>query len=190
MICKFFKKKKPANDYGNSKKLKIKWGIIVPHTKEAQGAVSKLTKVSEYKYGKVLISYLSTYPFATRDAAGIKGAVKELVSKGCNASLEPHKNAFNNKAKGYEILVIKGDNASKEYARLILEAFEDEYPNRRNRGIKEVSKGDRGYYNLKTAKKAGIKVALLSEMFFIDNPVDYVEPQTMAAFWQKVLINA
>ena len=164
----------------------LKWGVIVPHTEKAKGAYGNNT--NEYDYGLKLAKAIGL-PYETRDAGGVGGATKRLKARGVTATLEPHKNAYNGKAKGYEILILKGDERSKIEALHFIKLFEDKYPNRYKRngnGIKEVSKGDRGYYNL-TAARQYMQVALLSEMFFIDNPHDYLSPFVMGEFWKKAL---
>lgn len=167
-----------------------KFGIIVPHTVKKQGATSK-KGISEYKYVCDMVQYLaSDIRHSFRDFDGVRGAASTLSNLGCNASLEPHLNAFNGKAKGFEILIIKNDMASKFYAEMFAQHFSSEFPERvlRHRtGIKEVSKGDRGYNNLKTAKKNGMEIALLSEAFFIDNNSEWISPEEMADFWNSLL---
>lgn len=186
--------KPPVNDYGRGADFIPLWGIIVPHERKAQGArthSSVYPPVYEYGYGLQLATYLSDrIPHKTRDSAGVYGAAKALLDIGCNATLEPHCNAFNGKAEGYEILVMAGDSLSKEYALNIISAFQTKYPERRKRqgdGVKEVKKGERGYYNLKNAKDAGVEVALLSELFFIDNIKDFMQPLEMSNFLREVL---
>lgn len=188
----------PSRDYGShgetdKPEFKPRWGIIIPHTNKAPGASGYRpsgVKISEYKYG-LEMSMGIPLPYATRDRSGVKGAAESLKSRGCNASLEPHKNAFNKKAHGFEILVLKGDKLSAQYARLFADAFADKYPERRlrhDKGIKWISKGDRGYHNLVAAKKAGMDVALLSESFFLDNQNEWISPEEMAAFWDELLV--
>jgi hypothetical protein len=199
-LRRFFRKiedvttKPPVNDYGRGDDFNPTWGIIVPHTRKAQGARTHSSikpPIYEYGYGIQLAIYLSDrIPHKTRDTAGVYGAAKALKNLGCNATIEPHCNAYNGKAHGYEILVMAGDSLSKEYALNIISAYEAKYPERRKRqgdGVKEVKKGERGYYNLKNAKAAGVKVALLSELFFIDNTSDFMGPLEMSNFLKEVL---
>ena len=181
----FKRKPKPVNDYGDGEKFTPKWGIIVPHTEKAQGAQNQ-NGVSEFLYGTALVKVMSFF-YALRGAKGVFGAAKALLQAGCNSSLEPHLNAYNTQVGGYEILYLKGDSLSKQYAELILDMFEAEYPDRKRRGLKAVEKGDRGAGNLIAAKKAGMKVALLSELFFIDNPNEWIPPNEMALFLTKAL---
>jgi len=184
---------KPSKDYGShgeGESFKPVWGYIVPHTEKAQGAETPDNKFSEYKYGLgVAVKNADSLPWDDRNDGGVSGAVKRLVnSKKVNATFEDHKNAYNNKVGGAEILCIKGDELSKYYAELILAAYKLKYPNRNIRGVKEMRKGGRGYNNLKAAKAAGADVALLGEMFFIDNPGDFIPVNVYADFIKEVLV--
>lgn len=188
-MFKCFKKKvrSHGND-GNVNPTDRKWSIIIPHTKKAQGARTK-DNYTEYKYGIVLADEMQ-YPYETRDEGGVKGAASRLVKRGFNCSLEPHKNAFNGKAHGFEILCLHDDELSIDVAEILAQAFKEKYPDRRLRhgnGVKKIRKGDRGYYNLRDAKRAGMMIALLSESFFIDNPNEWIAPDEMAKFWLENL---
>lgn len=181
------------NSSSHTPRFNPKWGIIIPHTEGRPGASGyKPTgrKIYEYQYGLEL-AIDSGFHFETRDDGGVYGAASRLAKKGITATIEPHKNAFNKKARGFELLVIKGDSLSGDYARMIAEEFHRRFPDRRLRhdnGIKWLKKGDRGYNNLVQAKKAGMEVAILGESFFIDNPNEWISPETMRQFWQEVLV--
>lgn len=191
-LKRLFKKERVYTSHGEAgKDFKAKWGIIIPHTSKAPGCYSKVKKISEYNYALKMCVHLIQFPFETRDNGGVYGAASRLKKKGVNASLEPHKNAFNEKAKGFEILFLKGDKQSEKMAQLIAEEFKRHFPNRilrRNQGLFPVSRGDRGHRNLLAAKDAGMVVALLSESFFLDNPLEWIEPEQMAKFWEEVLV--
>lgn len=184
------KKQEPISiGYGEAEPAELRWGIIVPHESKRPGAYNYDKTISEYNYGLVMCKSLP-FPCETRDSGGVYGAAKKLKAKGVNATLEPHYNAFNGKASGCEILVLAGDKESERVARLILNGFKQKYPHRILRGsdgIKFVSKGDRGYYNLVNAKSAGSKIRLLSELFFGDNKSDYMKPEDQADFWKEHL---
>lgn len=172
--------------YGEGEIFNPRWGFIVPHTLKAPGATS-VTGLKEYFYGEQLCD-LVDLPHATRNKAGVKGAAKRLVDVyKANAIIEPHFNAFNTKVSGAEILVLKGDDLSIRYAEFALLHFEDTFPDRKIRGIKEMSKGGRGYWNLKHSKNATKGVAMLSELFFGDNENDYMNVSTQANFWRDFL---
>lgn len=169
----------------------FKWGIIIPHTKKASGASSDKYNHNEYTYGMVMAEY-SKFPYETRDLGGVKGAAARLRKRKVNASLEPHKNAYNGKAKGFECLVLEGDQLSYDYAAEIAMQFKRTFPTRVLRqsgtGVKVIKKGDRGYWNLAAAKAQGMEIALLSEAFFIDNDSEWIPPMEMTKFWREVLV--
>lgn len=174
------------NDLG----LSTYWGFVVPHTKKAIGAVlkDKEGKViqTENAYGAEVCNAVSRQlgcPVGTRDAGGLDGAYGWLNIEGCKFSIEPHLNAFNTKAEGFEVLVIDGDLKSEFIARKVLTMFSKRYPNRVNRGIKKVRAGQNGFKNLEVARKNGMEVALLTEMFFIDNEKEYMGTAEMAGFF-------
>lgn len=178
---------KPVNDYGSGEPFIPTWGIIVPHTQASQGASSWDSIYTEYLYGLALVNLLPV-PWGTRNNKGVYGAAKTLKERGCTCSLEPHFNAYNKRAHGAEILVMKGDDLSAKYARLIMDDFSEEFPTKRlrhDKGIKWVSRGDRGYNNLLKAKLAGMKVALLSELHFGDNERDFISPTVQAEFLKE-----
>ena len=187
-------KKRPMG-FGEGVEPVPKWGILVPHTEKAQGAVTTEGQ-TEYDYGVRLAVnfYNAGIPIANRNN-GLKKGFKELRKQGVTASLEPHFNSFNGRAKGAEILVLKGDTRSYRIAELCLEILDDSdefYPDkddnpRRIRGVKEVAKGDRGYKNLKAAKDSGMDIALLSELFFGDNYFDYMSEEMQYKFWREAL---
>lgn len=182
---------KPSREYGShgeGEQFKPVWGYMVPHEKDKPGAVSPDGKWSEYKYGESVATLLGL-PWETRDEGGVYGAAKRLVGRDCNCIFEDHKNAYTRTAGyGYELLILKGDNLSRRYAELILEEFERRYPARKNRGIKEMAKGGRGYQNLLNHKKAGAEVAILGEMFFIDKSREFIPPAEYVNFLKEVLV--
>lgn len=167
----------------------LNWGIVIPHTFSKQGARDPIERWTEYEYAKEMVTWLN-FPNSDRNDGGVKGAVDSLILKGCNATIEPHLNAFNGKSKGFEILVLKGDIDSYKCALFLARKFRETYPTRKLRnknGIVEVSGSERGAKNLKIAKSKGMKVALLSEAFFIDNEEEWIKPAEMALFWSKWL---
>lgn len=191
---------KPVQSYDshdsnpNNPTFKPRWGFIIPHTNNRPGAVGYKPsgrKINEYNYG-IELAVETRFKYETRDKGGVYGAAKKLKDISMvNATIEPHKNAFNGKAHGFELLVLKGDSLSGHYARMIAEEFKRNFPERRLRndnGIKWVKKGDRGANNLIQAKKAGMEVAILSETFFLDNPDEWISTGRMAEFWEEVLV--
>ena len=182
---------KPSRDYGShgeGDNFKSKWGYIVPHVKNAQGADTPGKRYSEYKYGQIVAPQLSL-PWDDRDNGGVSGACARLKKiRGVNSCFEDHKNAYNGIVGGAEILVISGDALSTHKAEMILDAFHADFPDRNIRGVKKMRKGGRGYNNLLAAKKAGMDVALLGELFFIDNKNDFISTDRYAEFLKSVLI--
>lgn len=181
-------------EYGNSGTLiKPKWGFIIPHLGSAGGARtpdSMRKNINEYEYG-IIMSKASKHPFATRNKSGVKGASKALKKVGAIFSLESHKNAYNGLSRGFEALVLEGDDLSFRYAVEIATQFKASFPDRNLRhgnGVRFVKPNERGGKNLVDAKKGGMEVAILAEPFFIDNPKEWIEPTRMAQFWDKVLV--
>lgn len=163
------------------------WGLVRPHTKKAQGAVGS-DKTTEYSYWFNMWTHLAKdIPFSNRDQGGLKGAYARLAKKGVTASVESHKNAFNKQAKGYEVLIIDGDAVSRKYAKKYIGLMKNHFPSRVNRGIKTVKNGQRGYANLIAAKNAGMKIALLTEDFFIDNRREWISPKALAKVYDELL---
>ena len=180
----YSKPNKPLESHGDSDPFKPVWGFINPHLKNAGGAAHSQKKVDEYRYGVMMKNY-HDYPLEFRDDGGVYGAAKRLRSQGCNASIESHKNAYNGKVNGFEILVIRNDRLSIEYAEMFISEFEKMFPSVPVRGIKQKSKGDRGYNNLKDSKRSGMDISLLTEDFFIDSY--WIEPSKLAEFYKSVL---
>ena len=193
---KCFKKdyRKPSRDYGShgtGESFKPVWGYVVAHGEGSDlGCFSHDKKWSETTHGEA-VAVLTELPWEDRkEGRGVSGACRNLKKMGCNASWEDHRNAYKYpkvKAEGYEILYLAGDELSKKYAEIILEEFARRYPGRKNRGLKAIKKGGRGYRNLLAAKKAGMDVALLGELFFLDNPRDFLSPKAVAEFLKDVL---
>jgi len=180
----YSKPSKPVESHGEGEPFKPVWGFINPHLKNAGGAMHPQKKVDEYRYG-VMMKNHHDYPLEFRDDGGVYGAAKRLIKHGCNASVESHKNAYNKKVNGMEILVLKNDRLSIEYAEMFIEEFRVMFPGVPIRGIKQKSKGDRGAKNLIDAKRAGMDIALLTEDFFIDS--HWIAPQKLAEFYKRVL---
>lgn len=177
------------NSYGEGETFVPRWGIVIPHDVARQGAMSADGRYSEYRYGKLMASMIEL-PYADRNNGGVAGAIKQLKAKKCNASVEVHFNAYNGHAHGAEILVLEGDDLSERYARLFVESFAERYKRklRHDKGIKKVKRGDAGYINLITAKANGMKVAMLTELFFGDNYEEFIPPTEQAMFWESHLV--
>lgn len=189
--CFKVKKQEPGYGYGDTTPLTP--GFIIPHTRRSPGATNYTDKYSEYQYGldmgRILINH--GLPYSTRDEAGVTRAAWDLADLKCTWSIEPHFNSFNGGVEGYEILVLKGDTLSEYYGRLVADYYGQTFPHKKargDRGIKFVRPGDRGAQNLIDAKKAGMKAAILTELFFGDNAKDYISPTVQAQFWINTLV--
>ena len=128
--------------------------------------------------------------YAFNDFGGLKSACNHLKLLGCNGIVSHHLNAFNGNVAGAEFLFLDGDKSSEYYAVEIAQQFKSTFPERRLRhdnGLKPISCGQRGYHGLKLAKKYGMKIAIISECFFIDNSAEWIEPEILADFWNKIL---
>ena len=170
-LKRFFTKKPVVIDVPIS--FKPVWGFIAPHTLKSGGAYSKKHKLNEYKYALKMYSFMEfLLPIETRDAAGVKGAAKALKERGATATIENHKNAYNTKAEGFEVLYLKGDELSKKYALMLVAEVKIAFPNlkiRHGNGLLAVKRKGRGGANLVAGKKYHA-VSLLTEFFFIDSP--------------------
>lgn len=184
----------PSPGYGEDYDPSGKELFIVPHTINSPGAIS-VNDVSEYRYWEeIILSLKAKTLYRNRGNAILKESLEDAASEGYTISIEPHFNAFNGKAFGAEILVLKGDQASEAYARDMLQFWAD-FNHLLNRtvkmrhasGIKFVSRGDRGYMNLKRAKDAGMEVAVLPELFFGDNPDDFRSVRTLTDFFRDFI---
>lgn len=156
------------------------WGQIIPHEKNRSGANTWDKKLSEYAYGLIMVPLLKMLD-ADRTGQGVYGAAKELFKQGVTATIETHFNAGG--GKWIEILVLKDDYLSEKYARMLIAGYLARYPERGTRGdigIRWVTKGMAGYYNLINAGLAGMKVKILTEFFFGDRESDYIPPEVQA----------
>jgi hypothetical protein len=170
----------------------LKWAMVVGHSKSEIGCVlKKKGKVvyTENAHSRGTIDKVhsglmkitgESLTRAVRDGWGLEGAYSSLAQDGITASIESHRNAFNTKARGYEVWILKGDTLSKQYAEELINRMSKFFPTRINRGVKEVEAGGRGFVNLYEAKKAGMKVALLSELFFLDNESEFISEEDLA----------
>ena len=163
--------------------------FLIPHTPTSRGAMA-WNGIREYDY------YYNILLHSKFQVNGKKGfeeyfdIADQLVSLGFTTAIEPHFNAFNGRAAGAEILVMKGDQKSKNFARYLLGEFELKFPNRRlryNAGVKELEEGDRGHSILTVLKNRGFKIAVIPELFFGDNKEDYIKPKDLIEFFENVL---
>jgi len=163
----------------------MSWGYIVPHLKSAQGA--QLAKgMTEYKYGlncAKILDELQGIPWETRDVGGVSGAARRLSKRNVKYSIEDHKNAYNRKVGGFEVLVHRGYPKDAIAAEMLIETFTERLPNLKLRGIsgiKWVEGRNRGAGNIRAAHSGGMEIALLTEPFFIDNIDDWIPVDMLA----------
>ena len=180
--------------YGRDGVFTPHWGFIVPHTERRGGAArprhnadgsENADRMDEYHYG--IMEVPIDMQMETRDVGGVYGAASRLARKGCNASIEPHKNAYNGKVDYVLMLVLEGDELSEKYAMNIGMSMANVF-RKKFAGVKKVKRGDRGAANLIAAADAGMEVRILSEGFFIDNPHAWVHYEDMKNFWAKELM--
>lgn len=169
-------KPEPANPAMPSPARKISLGIVVGHTKAAQGAVMAAPyKVSEYVYNSEIAKLVQKYApsgmevdILYRDKGGISGAYAEARAEKCDCVIELHFNAANGKAFGTETLV-SSESVDKQFGQIIQDALEPVF-GRVNNG-----KGDRGLIVDPSRGGASVRAFkgaanCLTEAFFGDNP--------------------
>lgn len=147
----------------NPESTKVKFAIIVGHTREKAGALGKYPIAkAEYFYNSEIAS--SIFQRAKekgidceiffRDSGGISGAYAEVhrwvdgARKAC--AIELHFNAFNGKVRGTETLHDDDPAESREFAQIVHEGLVEAFgrTGKLDRGLKRTSQGDRGHYNL------------------------------------------
>lgn len=167
----------------------MKLGVIVGHTKKAQGAVAFNgqseyvwnSKVAEYMQFIAKSKYRNFEVFVEfRDIGGVTGAAQRLAAKGVTHCIELHFNAFTKAAYGCEVLVLADDTLSTTHADLLTDALNKKYafkergvskilgPSFDGDGILVTKSGMNGFGNLVAVKNAGIKVRLLIEPTFMN----------------------
>lgn len=165
----FSRKKKPSNV------------IIIGHDRLSKGAK--------------VINYENEYLYNSKVGHVVKSLLPEIevcfyneiekdyvvISDPGFIAIELHCNAFNGYVEGSEILTLEDDPHSKNYAEDLLAELCERFQ-KRNRGVKELKKGDLGYKNLKRAKKKGARIAIIVEPFFGDNYNDVIHSAEYAQF--------
>ena len=145
---------------------------------------------TEYQYCGEMFDYMNIKEgkhWEDRSKGGLNGAYKRIAKKGYNATIEPHLNAFNGKAKGIETLYPKGCAKSQMLAIRVNTLLKASFPDRVNRHTKALSPGDDGWANFEAAKKNGIKACVITEAFFIDNPYEWIDPAVMAEVFKEAM---
>jgi N-acetylmuramoyl-L-alanine amidase len=125
-----------------------------------------------------------------RDNGGFKAITKDMAIKKPDLSIELHFNSFSLKSTGCECLALKGDLNSIRFADFVTDIVSSEYSSKQRDGdgVVEISRGGRGYLNLKLVRDTLPKdseVVLVEPFFanfktsesekFINDPVRYAE---------------
>ena len=154
--------------------------FICGHNQVNRGATGRYQdkEISEWQYSRTLMDLLNTsYRFT--NASHVTDSLNR-IDLNSSVALEFHLNSFEtNDVEGYELLVMVNDKESLKKAQILLDLMKIYFPERRNRGIKLLSSNDRGYKNLLHLKKY-YRHAFISELFFINNPSDYIEHDKLA----------
>jgi N-acetylmuramoyl-L-alanine amidase len=182
----------------------MKLAVIVGHSKQGKGAkaVAPLRQF-EYDYNNEIAQLMFRSAMSQglevaifhRDDIGVSGvgkAVDNWIAKtdiGC--SIELHFNAANGIARGTEILYDADPAGGKDFADICIgelyRCFKRE--GKQQRGVKLLSPGDRGHYNLQVVHRP----AILVEPAFGDNAedarmlADYKQPYADALVRSAIL---
>lgn len=146
--------------------------IVVGHSHIDGGCYNPKAKMNEYDFNHVLAGHIAerlhsrnVRPIIMYRGSSYSGMVKDVNATNADFAIELHCNGAKNKnAKGAETLYWHTSKASKALAAR-LQAPIHGLLNERNRGLKAIKKGERGWYFLnKTAMPA-----VLLEPFFLSN---------------------
>jgi len=137
--------------------------FIIGHDKYNQGATSKYGDTEYAYWSEVLAPFRrrKNIYVLTRNNGGKIGAHEKAAEILSDIVLEMHFNAFDKKVCGSQVLY--GLNNNFELATIVNQVAVDVFMNK-DRGIKKVVNGDRGFINLK-----GRKNTVLCEPFFGDS---------------------
>lgn len=165
-----------------------KIALITGHSKLSQGAKNFLGE-HEYSFNS-RIAQLVKHEINTRyqgveclvfyrDDGGLRQVARDIKAWGeVDVSLSMHFNAFKDRAYGCECLISKtytvNEHSSQSLAFNLVNAIFKTFDikPRHNNGLKWVSGGDRGAYNLELMEDAGAKIALLLEPCFANFETD------------------
>lgn len=163
--------------------------LIVGHSLKDSGAIA-WNGVKEFEYNLSVAKRLEKeigVQVVLRGSTGIAGAALKALSYKPDLIIEMHLNSFNKTAKGCEVLVLNGDNASAEYARKFATAFTTKFNRkiRGDQGVKWVNKKDRGGFSLSMLAPA--PAAILIESFFCDNEAEWVSVEDYFQFMKEFI---
>lgn len=156
---------------------KIKLGVVVGHTREAQGAQMP-SGLSEYLYNTDVARLMHNYAKTTgrvdveiifRDGVGLSGAYAKALRANCDCVIELHFNAFNKTAAGSETLSTT-DSRDQEFAKIVQSFICGVFTRTgQSRGVRVLTKTARGGSNIYSFPSGP---NCLVEPFFGDNPVE------------------
>lgn len=160
--------------------------VIIGHGAGDSGAVGNGT--NEFAYHSQVAKALQglcpqkEIKLFFRDKRGIGGVNDDAEDWGGDLTIELHLNSFNGKAKGCEVLVLSGDDASIKMGQDFANLFCSTYSRikRDMDGVKELKKGDRGHYSLLLVNDP--PPSILIEPFFIDTPSEFIPPEEFTKF--------
>lgn len=159
---------------------KKKIAILVGHGAGDSGAIC-WNGMEEHAYNKQVAEYVASKTpvrLFFKSSNGWAPTYLKLGAYNPDISIELHLNSFNGKAVGCEVLCTS--QKAKHIANSFTASFCAKF-SRKNRGIKWLESGDRGYGNVKSASMISGK-AILVEAFFCDNKDEWIEPLTYAQF--------
>jgi len=145
--------------------------INVGHHRFAKGAFSEETGLYEWDINSILARKIKDK--LTMFEVKIMSAHYKILPMLINATkpdliVSMHCNAFNKRASGREFLYYSGSSKSKEIAGIFNSYFG--FLGNKDRGLKALKKGDRGYAVVKKTRAP----CIIAEPCFIDNKKDFL----------------
>jgi N-acetylmuramoyl-L-alanine amidase len=145
--------------------------LVIGHGNGDPGAINTKYNISEYFINKLLVDSIT--PMVTDNKIVIvnRTTYKELPQlindTEADFCIEFHSNAFDSKTKGFEVLYYKDSITGNTLATKLHKCLKSSLVST-DRGIKNLSKADRGAYLLQNTTMPTVIV----ESFFIDNNED------------------
>lgn len=169
----------------------MKAAIIIGHDQNSQGA-STYNKITEYEFN----TYIADTIFRLHDFKythgihkfsnlhvfnrnlGWQTVINQLKANDISLSIELHLNSYSKAVNGTETLYLDNDIPSQDFAKSLSFRIAKHYDTklRGEAGTVGLIEVDRGFHNLTSAKKAGVKYAVLVEPCFVNFP----EKETIA----------
>lgn len=181
--------------------------ICIGHSRKVRGrfdggAYSPFLKRNEREFNIEVVNHLATMlasaciphtVFDDYDGNGYGTAMEMLANRikraGCSHAIELHFNSATPTAHGHEWLYWRTSTKGKAMAQAFDEAFSEDYPHHKPRGIKAKTSGDRGSTFLKVTHCP----AIILEPFFGSNEEDasafggYHGPSRLAATYATAI---